>query len=301
MNVDRYLPESHQPHALPLSEVYADAVGELAQPYPSTRLGRFKAFDQMTGGFRAHEYTILCGGTGTGKTTFCANLSQEFTAQGVPHFVASVETGHTDFVKRAMSAFAGMDMNTGEVVNVDYLKSFHVNHGGRFQSDALWLSLYDNRIPVESLMADLAWMVKNKGTKVAFIDNLNFLMDVKSAGEAIMEMDRVTHELVIFVKQVPIHIVMVMHPKKTENWKNPELSGRVESEFDIKGSSTAVQEAHNILLWNRPHPKLIEQGVATQYDRELKIAKMRRRGKYVGKRIIFKGVDGTRYEEGVIV
>jgi hypothetical protein len=87
---------------------------------------------------------------------------------------------------------------------------------------------------------------------------------------------------------------MIMHPKKTEH-------GRVESEFDIKGSSTAVQEAHNVFLFNRPGADLLEQEIAKPFDREIKIAKMRRRGRAVGARVILKSVQGVAYQEGEIV
>ena len=100
-------------------------------------------------------------------------------------------------------------------------------------------------------------------------------------------MDRVIHELILFCKRVDVHIIMVMHPKKTEG-------GRVVSEFDIKGSSTAVQEAHNIFLFNRA--RATKDGLVTPSDRELTLNKMRRRGSHVGKTLIF-GSTGTRYEE----
>lgn len=162
------------------------------------------------------------------------------------------------------------------------------------QSECLNLSLYDNRFPVETLMADILWHVKNKNCKIAFIDNLNFFMEVTSAQNQIIEMDRVIHELIIFCKQIDVHLIMVMHPKKTEH-------GRVESEFDIKGSSTSVQEAHNVFLFNRPHPELIKNSVACENDRELKIVKMRRRGKSVGKRLIFGCIDSVSYTEKAVV
>ena len=143
-------------------------------------------------------------------------------------------------------------------------------------------------------MADIAASVKLHGSKIAIIDNLNFFLEVTSQQNAVIEMDRVIHELIIFCKQVPIHVIMVMHPKKTDG-------GRVESEFDIKGSSTAVQEAHNVLLWNRPHPDLIKMGRASEGDRELKLAKMRRRGRYVHRRLIIKAKNGVQYYEGDLV
>lgn len=289
-----YLPKDHKAHAEMIRRVYPGSHRELAIPFPATPLLRFPKINQLTGGLRPYEFTILCGGTGTGKTTLCANISRTLLEQQIKHFVLSVETGHTDYVKRIMSAMVGRDWNTGDAVPVEDLKKFHVEHGGLFENDNLLLSLYDDRVPVETLLADLAYARVKEHCKVAIIDNLNFFMEVTRASDAIVEMDRVIHELVIFAKKVDMHIIMVMHPRKNE-------TGRVESEFDIKGSSTAVQEAHNILLFNRPHPSLIKQGFATEDDRELMICKMRRKGKYVRKRLILRSSDGVSYQEGDVV
>lgn len=294
MSLDRYVPESHKPHAEAAPSLYADANRDMLLPTPSIALKGFPKLTSMTGGFRPFEFSILCGATGTGKTTLCANISRDLIEQNIPHFVASVETGHLDFIRRVMSAMAGKDWNTGDPVPLEDLKQFHAKHGHLFMSEALQLSLYDNRISVEILMADIAWMVKHKKIKVAIIDNLNFFLEVTRASDQIIEMDRVIHELIIFCKRVEVHLIMVMHPKKTE-------SGRIESENDIKGSSTANQEAHNILLWNRPHPDLIKANIAGPGDRELLIAKMRRKGKYVRRRLIMHPIDGVAYNEGEIV
>ena len=294
MSVDRYIPELHAPNALAVKELYFEAQSELLWPNPSTHLNGFPKLMLMTGGFRPFEFSILCGATGTGKTTLCANISRDLILSNVPHFVASVETGHLDFVRRVMSSAAEKDWNTGDLVPLNDLKNFHAERGKLFQSETLQLSLYDNRLPVETLMADIAWMVKNKGIKLALIDNLNFFLEVTNAANQVIEMDRVIHELIIFCKNVPVHLLMVMHPKKTE-------SGRIESENDIKGSSTANQEAHNIFLWNRPHPELIKAGRAVEEDRELFIAKMRRKGKYVRRRLILKSINGVTYREGEVV
>lgn len=294
MTLDRYLPEAHEPHARPMGEIYYQAHAELLSPFPATHLKLFPNLDKMMGGLRANEFTIVCGATGTGKTTLCANISRDLLLQGVPHFIASVETGYTDYIKRIISGIAEQDWNTGEPVDLTNLQLFDEQNREMFKSNTAWLSLYDDRAPVESLMADLAYMVKNHKTKVAIIDNLNFFLEITNSHDAIIEMDRVVHELIIFCKQVPIHIIMVMHPKKTDG-------GRVESEFDIKGSSTAVQESHNVLLFNRPHPDLIRAEVASEFDREIMIAKMRRKGKYVRRRLIIKAKSGVHYSEGEIV
>lgn len=283
-----------EPHAIGTSDIYYNAAKELLLPFPSTKLMTFPTLSRITGGLRPREFTILCGATGIGKTTLNACFSESLMRQGVPHFVASVETGETDFLKRVMSAFMGEDWNTGDPIPEEKLKLFNAQYLHLIQSDVLQLSLYQNRFSVETLMSDIAWMVKHKGVKVAIVDNLNFFMEVTRASDQIVEMDRVIHELIIFCKQVDVHVIMVMHPKKTED-------GRVESEFDIKGSSTAVQEAHNVLLFNRVGQDLIEAGSAVDGDREIMIAKMRRRGRAVGSRIVLKTIAGVKYEEKTVV
>lgn len=275
-------------------ETYPEAADELLRPFPSTNLAYFPKLNKLTGGLRPKEFTILCGATGVGKTTFNANLSKSLLTGNVPHFVASVETGPRDFLKRTMSAYMSEDWNTGDPISLERVKTFHSRHGHLFQKECLFLSLYENRFKVETLMSDMAWMIEEKKCKVAIIDNLNFFLEVTRASDQIVEMDRVIHELIIFCKSQDIHVIMVMHPKKTDN-------GRVENEFDIKGSSTAVQEAHNIFLLNRPGADLIEKGHATAMDRELKIVKMRRKGRAVGARLVLTCVNGVEYTEGALL
>jgi len=206
----------------------------------------------------------------------------------IKHFVMSVETGHTDFMKRILSVLSATDLNATETVSQEFVDELHDKHKALIHGGAVQFSIYDNRVPLAQLLHDLRWMHDNKGCKVAMIDNLNFFMEVSTAANSVIEMDKVVHELIMFCKQVEMHIVMVMHPKKTEH-------GRVESEFDIKGSSTAVQEAHNVFLFNRPK----DCDESNKYDRELKIAKMRRRGKMVGKTIVY-GSFNTKYMERTI-
>lgn len=266
---------------VPMQKVIPDLVDYLCNPPESIKLPTWTAFNDIVGGFRAKEFSILCGSTGAGKTSFLANLSAELLASKTKHFVMSVETGHMDFLARVLSVIVNEDLNTGDPIPKEKILRIGVNHHEKLFSDYIELSLYDNRISLDELIGNLTWAVENK-CKIAFIDNLNFFLNITSDQNMVVEMDRVTHELIMFCKRNPIHIVLVMHPKKT-------TGTRVLSEFDIKGSSTAVQEANNIFLFNRPDPQDIESGDSVYTDRELLIAKMRRRGKYVGRTLVFNG------------
>lgn len=279
-------------HMRPLKEMAVQAYEELLNPYPSVKINLWPNFTKATGGLRAREFTILCGATGTGKTTFLANLSFHLLMQKQKHFVASVETGATDFVKRAMSAMLEDDINTGESLTFERIAEIKTGWDHLLRSEDLMLSLYDNRVSCKQLITELQSAHDVHGCKVAMLDNLNFFMEVTSDNNQIIEMDKTVHELIMFCKRTDIHLIMVMHPRKT-------INGRVESEFDIKGSSTAVQEAHNILLFNRTAED-DQHKYPAQNFRELKFAKLRRRGNYVGKRIMFENRNTSYIERQLL-
>jgi len=138
------------------------------------------------------------------------------------------------------------------------------------------VSTHRNRVKVPDMITEMGYFRQEHGIQVATLDNLNFFLEVTRASDTLIEMDRAVHDFVINAQEQPVHTILVMHPKKTDG-------GRVESEFDIKGSSTAVQEADNVLLFNRPKPADVESGARSWNQRELVFKKIRRRGWNVNK------------------
>lgn len=279
----------YEPYAVDFQEAFIKAIEELGMPYPSYQFPNWPMWNQLTGGLRPFEFSILCGPTGCGKTTLLANFSQQLVLAGVKHFVMSVETGYTDYVKRWISVMMGKDVNQGDAVSAVDLQQISARCMPHVKKRLINFSLYDDRISKEKLIQDLQFQA-SQGCKVAMLDNLNFFLDGGTDNEIFRAMDDVVHSLIILAKKIPMHLILVMHPKKTEG-------GRVEHEFDIKGPSTAVQEAHNVFLFNRPKkPEKGEPGTYNDFERELKIAKMRRRGQYVGMKLIFS-CEETKYTE----
>jgi replicative DNA helicase len=279
------------------NELFSKCLESMMYPPGGVVINGWNQFNTFTGGLRMHEFTILCGSTGSGKTTLCANIAYQLLVQKVKFFVCNVETGPIDFMRRIYSISMDEDWNTGDPIPEKIAKpSIHkidesagVTRVQLFRNNNFILSNREDRATSEEILEELKYCV-DQGVKIAIIDNLNFLLEVVSKQNELVEMDRVTHDIIMFCKENPIHLIMVMHPRKT-------ISGRVESEFDIKGSSTAVQEAHNVLLFNRPLLADLQSGRRLTDDRELKIAKLRRKGKYTGETIVFKSTNGVKYEE----
>lgn len=271
------------------SELVLDAYQRILLPADSVKFTKWPKLNECMRGLRPREYTILCGATGAGKTSFLAAMASDLVQQNIPIFVASVETGPIDFVARMISCLAQENWNLGDPIDAHKLEDFRQKHPW-FEQSPLHLTRYEDRVPNAQLLGDIKHAVDTHGVKVAMLDNLNFFMEVTTSQNQIIEMDRVIHDAIIFCKQNDVHLIVVMHPKKTEN-------GRVESEFDIKGSSTAVQEAHNVWLFNRPPLEKLEEDPENKFYRELKIAKCRRYGRYVGNSISFRGIDGVDFIE----
>lgn len=270
-------------------DIWQLSKSDLYDPPETIQIDLWPFFNQMTGGLRMNEFTIICGATGTGKTSLLANISANLICQKVNHFVASVETGDADFVRRVASVLLNKEINDGSFFSRNEVEEFEKSLGDLILNEHLFLSLIDNRMPLEFLLASLQEASETHNCKVALLDNLNFFLEVKCQNDMIVEMDRVVHELIMFCKKTNMHVFMIMHPKKTFN-------GRVESEFDIKGSSTAVQEAHNVFLFNRTSDELREKLNLSPHCRELKAVKLRKRGRYVGRTLIFSG-ETSSYSE----
>ena len=276
------------------NEVFVDAIKELLIPNEGIRFPWWPSFTNLIGGFRPHEITLLCAPTGIGKTQFLANMSAQLIGSNTPHFVAPVETGDTDFLIRVISAMHQKDYNFTGNITLDEAKNLSDAYGKLFLDRKLYISTYENRVDPQEMINLLKYMSQKYGIKMALLDNLNFFLDVVSTTMEKAEMDNTIHDFVILAKKLPIHILLIVHPKKNERHE-----GRIISEFDIKGSSTAVQEASNVLLFNRPTQDDIEKNNRHPTERELVFRKIRKRGLNVGKAVWIdykNGQLGERYE-----
>lgn len=261
----------------------------LTNPPVGPSLAWWPKMSHYLGGMRPHELTLLCAPTGAGKTSLLASIAAQLVMGGIDHFVAPVETGSMDFTVRTMSALLGQEFNQAEpipksIVQTALIKLNQFKSLGRGH-----IANYENRVDIDDMIAMLMYQHKINKVKVAILDNLNFFLKVTSAQMEKAEMDNAVHEFVMAAKKLPIHIILVVHPRKTDG-------GRVESEFDIKGSSTAVQEASNVILFNRPKKEDIQDNDREPNQRELVFKKLRRRGIFVDRPIWFEYESG-RYRE----
>lgn len=272
-----------------IRDLLAEATALAQNPPQGTKMQWWPGLSDLMGGLRPNELTILCAPTGAGKTELLANVAAQCILRDIPVFAAPVETGDLDFQNRISGCLAEMSMNSGEPVSNSDIESKLMPHMTRLHDSKTVISTHRNRVKVEDMLAEMTWFHQTQGTQVAILDNLNFFLEVTSSQNMLIEMDRAVHEFVIASQALPIHTILVMHPRKTDG-------GRIESEFDIKGSSTAVQEADNVLLFNKPKKEDLDAGIRKRNERELVFKKIRKRGWNTDKPIWMKFVN-NRYQE----
>ena len=262
---------------------------EVLTPPIGVRLLSWERFNNLTGGLRMHELSLMTSDTGTGKTTFLANLAVQAVLQGFGVYIASVEIGPVAFLLAMISVLAQKDFNTGEAFPTSTWE----------QIEREWLPLlmksgrvvfanHDSRVQASILTAEMAEAHEKFGSKFAILDNFQFFSMMTRAEDALMEQDRTIREFVQHSRKVPMHQFLIVHCRKTQN-----DNGRVEQLADLKGSKTLCDEAANVFALNRARTEMIQKGSARRSDRELLFLKLRRRGKNVGKNVIFA------YDEGM--
>lgn len=272
------LPDSPESSMCDWNEVGVDVALEMREKIPGTPIPGFTFFNDITLGLRPHEFTIGSGPTGCGKTTLLCNWAYLLAKAGAPILIGSIETGKNDF-HRVMAGVAG-GVNPYAGHSKDQIAKIFQDNPVLRSKQNVHLK-YSSRVNHRRLLADILYAHDTRKIQFAFIDNLNFLLDVREHKNEIQAVDTTIHDMVTFVKKVPVHIVMIMHPNK-------DGIQRVEHEGMIKGSTTAVQEAANIFVWNR----LASDGDAAMniepsWCRELMFRKVRKNGRAVGTRIVY--------------
>lgn len=282
---------------LELPDAFGEAERRRAKGTPTYTIPGFEKLSEAVGGFPHNGFTIITGGSGLGKSTLAGNLWVGLNALQKNIYTVPIEIGPHEFTDMLISIIASKSRRN--LTPEDYREARTKWFPHFFNNRGHVMAKHESRLGHLDFLAEVYYHHKTRGISVAFGDNWNFMLEPARGADANAENDRALHDCITFSKLVPVHIYMIMHPRK-DNAK--DKTERVASMFDIKGSSTSPQEATNVLLFNPlEDPKDAPPMVHPDRCREITIAKARFNGRSRGAKVIYSLNDHTElYHEYLV-
>ena len=205
----------------------------------AVHMGTPMMFPTNTGDFhfRIHEVTILTGINGSGKTMLLNWMLVNWIAIGKRALVGSFEVP----AKQTLSYMVQQTLGKEKPADVGEL-----GLAFRLLSEGLWFYDYVGRIDRKELMKGIIYAIRRYGVQFVIIDSFmkcGLKTDDWNGQKEFME------TLTDFVKDYPVHIILVVHSRKMENERSAP------GKMDIKGVGEITDMAHNVFSVHRNKQK----------------------------------------------
>jgi replicative DNA helicase len=193
-------------------------------------------FDELLGGLRFGELTVLTGETSSGKTTWGVNLCYRLAKNGVSCLIASFEMLPAKIITKMIQAESCRPMiDHNELSVLPYLDRIE-------KLPIRFVNVY-GELGISKLAGIIRRAKAESDIKVALLDHLHFFLKFQPDHERIA-IDQAVRELKSLAMELAIHILLVVHPTKIETENRPIRLN------DLKGSSGLKQVPDNVLsLW----------------------------------------------------
>jgi replicative DNA helicase len=232
--------DSFKSNVVKSSEAFFEEIRDLHSGHSINKAipAGWKAFDGLLGGFRSNELSILTGETGSGKTTWAANLGYRFSKAGHPVLIASFEMKPMAIIRKMIQMDNGYPFHD--------LKKQELESSLKAIS-SLPLHFIDvyGEIGISELRNSIYYAKRRHGIKLIILDHLHFFLKYSGDHER-LAIDQALRDIKAWAMQLDIHIVLIVHPTKLT------YDNKVVHLNDLKGSSSLKQIPDNVLSIWRP-------------------------------------------------
>lgn len=198
-------------------------------------------FSKILNGLRPGELTVFTGPTGCGKTTLLSQMSLDYCTQGLTVLWGSFEIRNTRLAQVMLQQAAQSPLTDGDKIAEDRfiqaasaLRAAPMHFMNLFGSTGLGV-----------VLDAMECAMQPGGIKphLVILDNLQFML----SGQATNSLDkwelmeRAISELRNFCNTYPVHVILVVHPRK-------ELDDTSLGLASVSGTAKATQEADNVII-----------------------------------------------------
>lgn len=208
----------------------------------------FPLLDKLTKGFEMGCVTVWTGVSNVGKTTLLTAIINSAIEQNYKVLTFNGEQSKEDFKNNLyIQSSVPSDLYFEKYKDTEITDTF-VKERRRYQLDCKYagrLFVYNNNAPrtINALLHEMEDAYIVHGAKVFVLDNF---MQIDMEGlDIFQEQSRVMEELRTFAVKKQVHIHLVAHPRKMQDF-HIRLSL-----FDISGSMNVANKAYNIIAIER--------------------------------------------------
>ncbi len=186
--------------------------------------------------FRAGELTLWAGSNGSRKSMLAGQVMLDLAQQGYRSLTISLE----------MSAKSTLQRMFRQATGKRDLSPIDCDHAAAVMRDRCWIFDHVGQMSVDRLCAVLRWARKALGVEHALVDSM---MKCVAGDDDYSGQKSFIDKLTEIGKETGLHLHVVVHTRKPA-----ESVERMPTKWDIKGSSSVTDLAHNcVTLWrNRP-------------------------------------------------
>jgi predicted ATP-dependent serine protease len=204
----------------------------------------FGSLDKKTGGLIKGEVTIVSGTNGSGKSNILNQLCIEFAHQGLRTMLFSGEMPDYSVQNMFYNQMAGKyNLTKHKEFDLYYLNNEKLKNEIDLYLDSK-VALYDNDngAKVQDILDGIRRVVVGSKVDVIILDNLMTMDLNKYQGDKYDRQKEFILELTTLAKQLKVHILVVMHPRK--------VTGMLRKE-DISGSADLSNAVDNVIIIHR--------------------------------------------------
>jgi len=196
----------------------------------------WKIFDDLFGGLRLNELTVLTGETASGKTTLAANLGYRLLEKNHPVLIASFEMKPISIIKKMIQMGQGRpfrDLPKNEIeATLQHISTLPLH----------FIDVY-GEIGIKELKDSIYYAKRRHSIELVILDHLHFFLRYSGDQER-QAIDQALRDIKSWAMDLGIHIILIVHPTKLT------YDNKVVHLNDLKGSSGLKQIPDNVLsIW----------------------------------------------------